>query len=133
MRQFFLTFTLMLGLTLPAAAQQEAITGVIDRQIAAFKADDFERAFSFASPNIKRIFRTPDNFGTMVKRGYPMVWRPAEVRYLQLREVAGALWQRVQITDASGRIHLLDYQMIQTEAGWQINAVQLLKAPGAAA
>ncbi len=133
MRSLVLTLALLFGLALPAGAQQQQITGVIDQQLDAFKTDDFERAFSYASPTIKRIFRTPENFGVMVRRGYPMVWRPAEVRYLDLREVAGNLWQRVQITDAKGGVHLLDYQMIETENGWQINAVQLLKAPGTTA
>jgi hypothetical protein len=45
---------------------------------------------------------------------------------LELRTVAGNLWQRVMITDDMGRTHLLDYQMIETPEGWQINAVQLL-------
>ena len=133
MRSFLLSLALVLGLALPGHAQQGAITDVIDQQLMAFKADDVDRAFTFASPNIKNIFRTPENFGTMVRNGYPMVWRPAEVRYLELREVAGSLWQRVQITDAQGRVHLLDYQMIETENGWQINGVQLLDAPGMAA
>jgi len=132
MRNLFMTFALMLGLALPlpAAAQDQDITAVIDQQLDAFKAEDVDRAFSYASPTIKGLFGTPQNFATMVQRGYPMVWRPAEVRYLDLREVAGNLWQRVQITDEQGAVHMLDYQMIQTENGWQINGVQLLEAPG---
>ena len=78
---------------------------------------------------IKAIFRTPEDFGAMVQQGYPMVWRPGEVTYLEQREVAGAIWQKVQIVDGAGRIHILDYQMIQTPEGWQINGVQLLKQP----
>ena len=69
----------------------------------------------------------------MVRNGYPMVWRPAEVRYLELREIAGDLWQMVQVTDAEGNVHLLDYQMIAGRDGWKINAVQLLQAPGVSA
>lgn len=132
MRNLFMTIALVLGLALPlpAAAQDQDITAVIDQQLDAFKAEDVDRAFSYASPTIKGLFGTPQNFATMVQRGYPMVWRPAEVRYLDLREVAGNLWQRVQITDEQGAVHMLDYQMIQTENGWQINGVQLLEAPG---
>ena len=58
-----------------------------------------------------------------------MVHRPSDVRFLELREVAGRLWQRVMMTDAAGRIHMLDYQMIETPEGWQINGVQILPAP----
>jgi len=39
----------------------------------------------------------------------------------------------VQVVDQQGQVHVLDYQMINGPDGWRINAVQLLKAPGAAA
>ncbi|RYI13401.1 MAG: DUF4864 domain-containing protein, partial [Acetobacteraceae bacterium] len=86
-------------LALPAAAQEAPIQETIQNQIDAFQADDFARAFTYASPTIKGMFGTPDNFGAMVKQGYPMVYRPAEVQMQDLREVAGNLWQRVRITD----------------------------------
>ena len=75
---------------------------------------------------IRWLFGDPENFGIMVRRGYPMVWRPADVRFLELREIGGALWQKVMITDGDGAVHILDYQMIQQENGWKINGVQLL-------
>lgn len=112
-----------------ATAQDRGIEDTIGQQLEAFKADDFGAAFDFASPMIKNIFRTPENFGAMVRQGYPMVSRPGEVTYLEQREVAGAIWQKVQIVDGAGRVHVLDYQMIQTPEGWQINGVQLLKQP----
>ncbi|WP_374398079.1 DUF4864 domain-containing protein [Tabrizicola sp.] len=116
-------------LSLPAAAQEEPIRNTIQSQIEAFRADDFARAFTFASPTIKGMFGTPENFGAMVKQGYPMVYRPAEVQMMELREVAGALWQRVRITDQAGAGWYLDYMMVETAEGWQINAVQILPAP----
>jgi hypothetical protein len=127
-----LVLVLMLG-SAPISAQDRGIEDTITRQLEAFKADDFGAAFDFASPNIKNIFRTPENFGAMVRQGYPMVWRPGEVTYLEQREIAGAIWQKVQIVDGSGRVHILDYQMIQSPDGWQINGVQLLQAPDVAA
>lgn len=126
MRRLLLALSLSAGLASGAFAQNAEIEANISAQIQAFKADDFATAFTFASPNIQRLFGDPDNFGVMVRRGYPMVWRPAEVRFLELREISGALWQKVMITDADGRVHLLDYQMIQQENGWKINGVQLL-------
>ncbi|KIC38279.1 DUF4864 domain-containing protein [Leisingera sp. ANG-M7] len=114
-------------LAFPAIAQKEPVTSVIGSQFEAFLNNDAETAFTYASPDIRRIFGTPERFGEMVQQGYPMVWRPAEVRYLDLREVAGSLWQRVMITDQSGAVHLLDYQMVNLESGWKINAVHLLQ------
>lgn len=116
-------------LSLPALAQEGPIRETIQRQIEAFQADDFARAFTFASPTIKGIFGTPENFGAMVKNGYPMVHRPAQVEMGELRDVAGNLWQRVRIVDQAGRAWALDYMMIETPEGWQINAVQILPAP----
>lgn len=133
MRQFAFALVCLLGLAGPAAAQGAQIEETISRQIEAFQADDFARAFGFASPGIQGLFGSPERFGAMVRQGYPMVWRPSEVRYLDLRDVAGSLWQRVQITDSAGRIHLLDYQMVETGGTWKINAVQLLPAPDVAA
>ena len=115
-------------LALPAQAQEAPIQSTIQSQLDAFQSDDYARAFTFASPMIKGMFGTPDNFGTMVQQGYPMVARHGAVQMLELRTVAGNLWQRVMITDTMGRTHLLDYQMIETTDGWQINAVQLLPA-----
>jgi hypothetical protein len=64
----------------------------------------------------------------MVTTGYPMVINPAQVEMQDLRNVGGALWQRVRITDQTGQAFLLDYQMIEGPAGWLINAVHLQKA-----
>lgn len=131
----FLAVAMMMALVLsgPVRAQSAEIEATIGAQIDAFKQDDVNRAFGYASPTIQNMFRTPENFGTMVQRGYPMVWRPAELRFLELREIAGATWQKVQITDAKGQVHILDYQMVAGENGWKINGVQLLESAGIAA
>ncbi len=116
-----------------AAWAQDAgsqIRGVISSQVEAFQADDFDTAFSFASPLIQGIFGSPERFGQMVQQGYPMVWRPANVEYTGLTERGGRMFQNVLITDQSGAVHLLEYEMIQTEDGWEINGVQF-KRPGA--
>jgi hypothetical protein len=126
----------LIALAGPLAADEPrnpAIEGVISDQLQAFQADDFATAFTFASPTIKGMFGTPENFGRMVTQGYPMVHRPGSVTMLELREVAGALWQRVMITDAAGMTHTLDYQMIETPEGWQINGVQILQQGGVGA
>jgi hypothetical protein len=133
MRHLALAFMLFFTSVLPLRADSAAITATINQQIAAFQADDFDRAFEFASPTIRQIFRTAENFGQMVRQGYPMVWRPAKLRFLELRRISGSLWQRVQVVDQQGQVHVLDYQMIKGPDGWLINAVHLLKAPGAAA
>lgn len=125
-------FLTAMALTLAAGGAQadpEAIQDVIGSQIEAFKADDFDTAFGFAAPNIKGLFGTADNFGTMVRRGYPMVWQPGTVEYLGT-DAQGALWQQeVLITDGFGRLHKLRYTVVETPDGWKIAGVQILEAP----
>ena len=134
MRRFAFGLMTALCLALPKGpAKADPVQDTILNQLEAFKADDFATAFTFASPSIKSIFMSPENFGRMVKNGYPMVHRPGSVRMLEQREISGSLWQKVMITDQSGRTHVLDYQMIQTPDGWQINGVQLLPEPGVGA
>jgi hypothetical protein len=124
-------FIICMGLLFAASrseAQEQPIQSTITAQIEAFRAGDFDRAFTFASPTIHGIFGTSANFGGMVTTGYPMVVNPAQVEMMDLRTVGGALWQRVRITDQKGQAYLLDYQMVEGPDGWLINAVQLQKA-----
>lgn len=117
----------------PIAAKADPVQDVISGQLEALQADDFAKAFTYASPTIKRLFGSPERFGQMVRNGYPMVWRPAEVEFTG-QEVRGPfIYQTLRIRDAQGVFHHLEYQMIQTENGWQINGVQFIEAPELAA
>jgi hypothetical protein len=106
----------------------EAIEDVIGSQLQAFNDRDVTKAFSYASPMIQGIFREPQNFGMMVQRGYPMVWDNGGVQFLDLREEDGVILQSVMVRGPDGVIHMLDYAMIETPDGWQINGVALVAA-----
>ena len=129
LRIFGAILGLWLSVTSVFAQDAEAIEDVIANQLQAFVARDVQSAWAYASPNIQRLFGDAQNFGTMVERGYPMVWDNVDTQFLALREIAGNFWQQVMIRDVNGNLHLLDYQMIETPDGWQINAVQLLPSP----
>jgi hypothetical protein len=105
----------------------DGIRAVISAQIDALRADDFDTAFTFASPTIQRIFGNPERFGAMVQQGYPMVYRPQSLRFLDVAERGGALVQRVLMTDAQGRAHLLEYEMVAGSGGFLINGVRLIQ------
>jgi hypothetical protein len=105
------------------ADDKSDIQAVIGRQIEAFAADDLSAAFDFASPMIQGIFRDPETFGRMVETGYPMIWRPDAVRYLDLHEENGHVLQRMGFRDGAGQFHLFDYEMIAGPDGWLINGV----------
>ncbi|TIX97077.1 MAG: DUF4864 domain-containing protein, partial [Mesorhizobium sp.] len=51
-------------------AEIKAAQTVIDSQLKAFVANDGAKAYSFAAPNVKRVFPTVDMFMNMVTNGY---------------------------------------------------------------
>jgi hypothetical protein len=120
----------LLPFSVKAQSVDADIRGVIQGQIDAFGANDVGKAFSFASPMIQGLFGTPENFGMMVQNGYPMVWRPGDVRFSELRDLGGRKVQSVFITDLRGRDFIADYEMIETADGWVINGVAIREADG---
>ncbi|NVO24930.1 DUF4864 domain-containing protein [Donghicola sp. C2-DW-16] len=133
MKTLIIAAALWLGTAIGAVAQQDDIRQTIRNQLDAFKSDDLATAFTFASPTIQGIFRSPEMFGHMVQNGYPMVWRPGTVVFLGLAEREGTLFQTVVIEDRSGKAHTLEYKMIQIDGRWQIDGVRLLAIDGAIA
>lgn len=132
--RFLLYFlALLLSLTFTARADTAGPRAVIEAQIAAFQTDDFDTAFDYASDTIRRVFGTPERFGQMVRQGYPMVYRPADLRFLEARERGARTIQQVMVADQAQRLHLLEYEMIETDAGWRINGVRILPGGGAGA
>ncbi len=137
MRKLLAALALSLA-ALTATAQEvlapdPAIQSVIAGQFDAFRAGEVDEAWEFASPNIQSLFGSPDRFASMVEQGYPMVWAPGQVDFIDLQSFGGILVQRVQVIDAEGRAHYLGYQMVETPEGWRINGVQVLPAPDVAA
>lgn len=125
---------LFLALAAPVPAQEVVapnpdIEATIRSQFDAFRAGDVAEAWTYASPNIQRLFGTEENFARMVEQGYPMVWNPGAVAFIDLQNLGGLLVQRVQVIDAQGNAHYLGYAMVETEGGWRINGVQVLRAP----
>ncbi len=109
-------------------AQDAEIQDVISRQIEAFQEDDVEAAYGFASPSIQNLIGSPARFGAMVRNGYPMVCRPSDFRFLELKELHGTYRQKVLFKDVQGVFHELEYQMLLIEDRWRINGVRYLQA-----
>lgn len=110
-------------------APSPAIEVVIGNQFNAFRAEDVVEAWQYASPNIQGLFGDPQNFGRMVQQAFPMVWNPSSVDFIDLQTFGALTVQRVEVVDQAGSLHYLGYAMIETEDGWRINGVQILRAP----
>ena len=108
------------------AGDKEDIQATISRQLEAFQLDDFAEAFSYASPSIQSIFGGPANFESMVKRGYPMVWKPGKVTFLSVDPYHHGMAQNIQIFDRNKKAHYLRYYMVKLGESWKISGVEIL-------
>lgn len=126
MRIFAILWLIVMLSSPLAAGEKEDVQAIINGQIEAFQKDDFVAAFTYASPSIRSMFGTPENFGKMVQRGYPMVWRPKDVRFLDFESTPAGLMQSLQIVDQAGKVHYLRYFVVSTSKGWKISGVQFI-------
>jgi len=114
-----------------SAVDARAARAVIEAQLAAFAADDAERAFSFAAPAIRDSFGSADRFMAMVRKGYPVVYRPTSVRFLDPVLEGEALLQRVRMTDDTGAAWMVVYELQrQADRSWRIAACVAARSEG---
>jgi hypothetical protein len=129
----FLAFLVLAGaLSTPARAQSAAeleAQNVVTRQLEAFLAGDFETAYSYASPDIKRIFPTLDRFMSMVQNGYLPVLRPGNYAFGRVEpDAQGRLVWEVLIQGPDGADYTAAYYMErQTDGSWKVDGVSLRK------
>jgi hypothetical protein len=107
-------------------ADEQAAADVVRAQLAAFAADDAEKAFSYAAPSIRSTFGTAAYFLAMVRGHYPMVYRPTSIAFLkpdkreQLPKEA-ALLLKVHLTDRQDKPWVAVYQLQrQKNKSWRI-------------
>lgn len=126
-------FALMLaftGFVLAGEAEIKAAQGSVDAQLRAFQAGDHKLAYSFAAPNIQRIFPTVEAFMGMVNGGYMPVAKPKSFSFGKVEELAaGAIMQQVLIVGPDGK----DYEAVytlerQADGSFKITGVSLRAA-----
>ncbi len=125
---------LLLGLAvLPALAQpavsdadRSAIRDTIQSQVEAFRRDDGEAAFGYASPDIRRMFGTSDVFMEMVRQSYQPVYRPRVFDFREIVDLQGQPTQKVHVVGPDGRPVTALYPMTRLPDGtWRINGCYL--------
>lgn len=124
---FILAFLPLVAAAQPVApADARAVRQVIEAQLDAFRRDDAARAFSYATSGIRATFGTPENFMTMVRTQYPVVYRPRGVVFEVPILVGGDLVQPVRFVDAEGRAWLALYPMQrEADGAWRIDGCEL--------
>lgn len=111
---------------------ERAVGAVVREQMDALAADDAAKAFAFATPAIRAMFRDPQTFLAMVQRGYAALVRPRSAVHFKPESVeADEAELRVQLVDREGAAWLAVYRLErQADRSWRISACVL--APGRA-
>jgi Domain of unknown function (DUF4864) len=114
----------------PSEADWASIRTVIASQLDAFKRDDADSAFSFASPAIQQQFHTAGEFMHMVRTGYSAVYRPGTVRFLEHFVLSGQPVQPLEIVTPDDLVVVAFYIMEQqTDGSWKIAGCALESTP----
>ena len=118
-----LTCCMGVGAAWPHEVSQAEATearAVVQAQLDAFAANDSRRAFMLGTDALRKRFGSPDRFMAMVRRGYPVVYRPASVAFLKPQREGGDLIQPVHLIDAQGAGWLATFRLQQGKGGWLI-------------
>jgi hypothetical protein len=115
-----------------SSADAAAIKSIVAGQIEAFRRDDGNAAYAYASPAIRDLFPTPDIFMDMVRKGYPPVYRPQSVVFGTVANSPTGLQQKVFLTGPDGKSYVAIYNMQrQPDGSWKINGCVLVEDKGA--
>jgi hypothetical protein len=104
---------------------------VIEAQIEAMAIDDWPKAYSYASPDIRKRFGNPQHFKEMVLKGYKIVYRPRSVSFQGVEVFGVAPGFVFHMIGTDGQAARVVYLMIKDEdEGWRIAGVQLFNIKG---
>ena len=107
----------------PPDVDAQAAGRVVMQQLDAFRRDDFDTAFGFASAEIHDTFDRA-RFETMVREGYPEIARSVfAVIDGSQRGPGGRLYLMMRIRGADGRGVEAVYEMVLEGGDWRINGV----------
>ena len=106
------------------------VRDTISSQIDAFKKNDFNRAYTFAAPNIQAQFPSPEVFGLMVRKGYPIIWRPKSFKFTEFKDLGNRFIQRVLFQSNSGSLESYDYILEKNDNAWKIAGVLTINLAG---
>ena len=93
-------------------AEVSSAQSTIDRQLKAFQANDGATAYSYAAPNIKRMFPTVEAFMGLVTRGYAPVRNPRSYSFGKVEEMSPtSIVQQVILVGPDGKTYEAVYTL----------------------
>ncbi|MGV3723112.1 MAG: DUF4864 domain-containing protein [Actinomycetota bacterium] len=106
-------------------AERKQVTGAIEAQLKAFRADDFKTAEKYQHSSLKENFGSTDAFRAMMRRGYPQVVNYKTVAFGDSRcdEPGQTVQIRVTITGKDSSVLKMVYVMEKEEGEYRVLSV----------
>ena len=103
-------------------AEAQKVRAVIETQLQAFADDDADRAFEANTPGVREAIGSAGHFLALVRGGYPMIFRPTSISFMQPEQRGDAVLQLAEIVDAQGKSWLALFSLEQQPDGsWRIS------------
>ncbi|MDQ2961732.1 MAG: DUF4864 domain-containing protein [Pseudomonadota bacterium] len=107
-------------------ADWQAIRKVISQQLAALRAEDGERAFSYASPGIQGQFGNAQRFMAMVRGAYSPLLVARYTEFLEGTVIDGMVVQPLRLIAPDNTVLVALYTVEKQGSGrWRINGCRL--------
>lgn len=106
-------------------ADWAAIRKAIGQQLAALRAGDGERAFSYASPGIRAQFGDARRFMAMVRDGYSPLLDARYTEFLEGAVIERVIVQPLRLIAPDNTVLVALYTMEKHKGAWLINGCQL--------
>ena len=103
---------------------------VISNQIDALKKNDAEKAYSFASPGIRSLYPSQDQFLNMVRETYEPVYHAGKYAFGRSKMIGGGevVLQEVMISAKEGKDWTAIYEMrLMDDGSYKVNGVRMIR------
>ena len=110
-------------------AVKKELSAVIDGQLAAFRANDYPKAYTFAAAEIKAMFAV-DEFEKMVRGQYAVIAKSTGSEYGIAFDTGEEAVVNVRIENAEKKNVEYQYLLKKEEGGWKIGGVSEVKPEG---
>ena len=109
-----------------ARAEWQAIKNVILQQLAALRAGDSVKAFSYATPGIQAQFGDARNFMIMVRNAYSPLLAARYDEFLEGAVIDGVIVQPLRLIGRDNTVLVAFYTMErQKRGGWRISGCMI--------
>ncbi len=109
-----------------AGVRPADLYAVVHRQLTAFHADDFSRAYQQASTGFQEKFNV-DEFTDMIRGDYGAIIDAERVEFGPVDVEGPRALVQVYFFDASGNVLPCVYSLVREESAWKIDGARMLR------